>query len=220
MFSTEFTAQMGAPTSKLCWCWKLTRADEAVLGFTSHDRDLVIDGIVYTASSGFTASDIDAKSGFAIDNSAASAMLSSDLIAHADIEAGIYDGAQVLVSRVSWEASQIFGEIWRGYFGKITQSGERFSVELIGETSRLSRTTGRVFSRICDAEFGDNNCGLNVNDYPQGTLCPRTFSACKDQFSNALNYRGFPYLIGDDAMQSGPASASARDGGSRYKGKM
>ncbi len=190
-----------------------------MVGFTSHDRDLEIGGVLYLASTGFTPSDIDAKSGFAIDNSAASAMLSSDAISPADIKAGVYDGAQILMQSASWENPQISTQIWRGYFGAITQSGESFSVEINGESARLSRTTGRVFSRFCDAEFGDERCGLNASDYPQAAVCPRTFSACKDQFSNGVNYRGFPYIIGDNAMQSGPASASVRDGGSRYKGQ-
>src|SRR3546814_4034154 len=31
----------------LAWCWRLARRDGVVIGFTSHDRDLVIGGLAY-----------------------------------------------------------------------------------------------------------------------------------------------------------------------------
>ena len=44
----------GATT--LCWCWKLTRRDGAVQGFTDHDVSVVFDSVAYAATTGFTAS--------------------------------------------------------------------------------------------------------------------------------------------------------------------
>ena len=43
----------GATT--LAWCWRVTRGDGAVLGFTDHDRDLTYDGTTFEAATGFTA---------------------------------------------------------------------------------------------------------------------------------------------------------------------
>ena len=43
----------GATT--LAWCWRVTRGDGAVLGFTDHDRDLTFDGTTFEAATGFTA---------------------------------------------------------------------------------------------------------------------------------------------------------------------
>ena len=91
-----------------------------------------------------------------------------------------------------------------------------FEVEMIGRTAQLDRTTGRVFSGYCDAEFGDIRCGLNVEDFPEGTVCQRTYAACEG-FANKLNFRGFPYLLGDDALTRGPQEGELLDGGSRYK---
>ena len=45
--------------------------------------------------------------------------------------------------------------------------------------------------------------------------CDKRLSTCRARFDNVLNFRGFPYLPGDDAMIAGPAS-SGNDGGSRY----
>src|SRR5574344_1718919 len=35
------------------WCWKLMRTDGVVLGFTSHDEDIIYNGVTYKAATGF-----------------------------------------------------------------------------------------------------------------------------------------------------------------------
>ena len=215
-FSPEFKAHISPEATRLCWCWRVTRADGIVMGFTDHDRDLFFDGQSYQARSGFTPSQMDSKLGFATDNSAVEGVLSSDLVTQDDIEAGLYASAQVLVLRVKWDAPETHAQIWRGNFGRIVKSGESFQIDLVGQSAILNRSTGRVFSSLCDARFADKRCTLNAADYRDGTVCPRTFEACKNTFSNTVNFRGFPYLIGDDAMQIGPDGYTKRDGSSRY----
>ncbi|HWA91805.1 MAG TPA: DUF2163 domain-containing protein [Rhizomicrobium sp.] len=46
--------------------------------------------------------------------------------------------------------------------------------------------------------------------------CDKQFSTCKAKFDNALNFRGFPYMPGNDAVTSYPTSGTVLDGGSRY----
>lgn len=46
--------------------------------------------------------------------------------------------------------------------------------------------------------------------------CDKQFATCKAKFANALNFRGFPYMPGNDAVVSYPAGGTALDGGSRY----
>ena len=46
--------------------------------------------------------------------------------------------------------------------------------------------------------------------------CDKSFAACKAKFANALNFRGFPHMPGDDAVQARPAAGSVMDGGSRF----
>ena len=46
--------------------------------------------------------------------------------------------------------------------------------------------------------------------------CDKTFATCKAKFANAVNFRGFPHIPGNDALLSYPASTQALDGGSRY----
>jgi len=214
-FSPEFAAHISGEATTLCWVWKLTRADGTVLGFTDHDNNLTVSGVVYQAASGLSPADIDSRLGFALDNSSAQGLLSSDVIMDADIRAGKFDGAVVEISRMNWMNTSESGTIWRGKLGDITMKDGLFEAELVGQAAVLERATGRVFSRSCDASFGDSRCGLNAGDFPSGTTCPHTYEACR-QFHNAENFRGFPYLIGEDAVYAGPRDGDKKDGSSRY----
>jgi len=46
--------------------------------------------------------------------------------------------------------------------------------------------------------------------------CDKQFSTCKAKFANAANFRGFPYMPGNDAVASYPSANQVLDGGSRY----
>ncbi len=46
--------------------------------------------------------------------------------------------------------------------------------------------------------------------------CDKQFATCKSKFANAANFRGFPFMPGDDAALSYPAASAPLDGGSRY----
>jgi len=46
--------------------------------------------------------------------------------------------------------------------------------------------------------------------------CDKSFATCRDRFGNAVNFRGFPYMPGNDAVLAAPAADQPRDGGSRY----
>ena len=215
-FSPDFTAHIQGEATTLCWLWKLTRTDDVVLGFTDHDQDLVLDGIVYQAASGFSPGDIESRLGFALDNAVAQGLISADVINDADIDAGLYDGASIEIRRANWRNPSQNGLIWRGHIGDITRKDGHFEAELVGQAAVLERSTGRVFARNCDASFADARCGLNRADFPSGTTCPRTFAACATQFANTDNFRGFPYLIGEDAAYGSAVDAPIKDGSSRY----
>jgi uncharacterized phage protein (TIGR02218 family) len=45
--------------------------------------------------------------------------------------------------------------------------------------------------------------------------CDKRFATCGAKFANRDNFRGFPHLLGDDALLAGPASDRPNDGGGR-----
>lgn len=46
--------------------------------------------------------------------------------------------------------------------------------------------------------------------------CDKRLETCVAKFANAANFRGFPHMPGNDAMQAGPAAGETHDGSSRW----
>lgn len=46
--------------------------------------------------------------------------------------------------------------------------------------------------------------------------CDKRHATCRTKFDNVLNFRGFPHMLGNDAMQAGPAAGEVHDGSSRW----
>ena len=91
----------GATT--LAWCWKITRADGRVLGFTDHDRGLSFGGTDFEPESGLSASEIRAGSDLSVDSQDAEGALTDNGITETDIRDGLWDNAEVEVWRVNWQ---------------------------------------------------------------------------------------------------------------------
>lgn len=45
--------------------------------------------------------------------------------------------------------------------------------------------------------------------------CDKRIETCRAKFANVVNFRGFPHMPGNDALQAGPPSGQTLDGGSR-----
>lgn len=199
--------------STLCRVFVLTLASGARFGFSDHDRVFEFDGLTCAP---MDATDTESQLGFASDSGALRTLFAVDLTGP-DIRGGALDDARLDEFRVDWKRPSDFVQIARGRIGPVRYNDAGFEADWLGLSTLLNRSTGRVFARRCDAEFGDERCGLNAANFPDGTTCPRTLTACRDQFSNTRNYRGFPYLVGDDVLQSGLHLTPTRDGGSRYE---
>ena len=102
--SEDLQSHLNSGVTTLCWCWKITRNDGAVQGFTDHDTDLAFDGVTYEAASGFTASEVQSSLGLAVDNLTVVGALNSSTINEADLAAGLYDDASIEIWRVNWSA--------------------------------------------------------------------------------------------------------------------
>ncbi|WP_417621161.1 DUF2163 domain-containing protein [Parasphingorhabdus sp.] len=258
------------------YLWRLERADGIVLGFTSHDRDLVIDSFRYRATPGMVPSSIALSDSLAVDNVEIAGVMTSAAIAETDIDAGRWDGALLYISLVDWEQPDAQPlPLICGEFGEIVRSGEMFTVEILGASSLLNEPIAPLTSPTCRAEFGDRQCKLSLHrhqwegrilsvdgeeikiDGPedmavdfifgslrildgascglslaiidgQGTIvrladppspclaegtrilltegCDKNFATCRDRFANSVNFRGEPYLPGNDLLTRYPGA--------------
>lgn len=290
IYPESLTSHFGREVTTVCHCWRLTRKDGSVTGYTDHDRALTVGGIVYAPETGFSASEARDTLGLAVDTVDVEGALSSERISEEDIAAGLYDGASVETLLVNWRKPADFALIRTATIGKITRSDQRFIAELESMVHTLDQPGGRYVSRSCDAELADARCrfsadlpgfsavgavgsqispsgftafgleAFSAGWFSHGVLtwtsgarsgrseridehrmdatgvtlvlrpragpmpepgdtfsvfagCDKTFATCKAKFDNALNFRGFPHLPGNDAAYAYVVDGGRFDGG-------
>lgn len=149
-------------TTTLAWCWRISRADGDVYGFTDHDRQLTFDGTTFEPESGLVASEVRSGSDLSVDAQDAEGVLSSDRITETDILDGRWDNAVVEVWRVNWQDTSQRVLMRRGAIGQIRRGRLAFVAEVRSMAHVLGQTVGRTFQATCDAALGDARCGINL----------------------------------------------------------
>lgn len=288
-------AHLDTGATTLCWCWKLTRRDAVVMGFTDHDENVSFGGVTYYAATGFTASEVQSTLGLAVDNLTVIGALSAASLSEDDLAAGIYDDADIEIWRVNWSDVAQRVLMRKGSLGEVARGKTAFEAEVRGLAHNLNQPVGRAFLRNCDADLGDARCGINLNlaqykgtgavvdiltdarvftasglgsfasawftggkvTWTSGANagramevkvhgkssgivtvelwqamseevaasdaftitagCDKQFSTCKAKFNNAANFRGFPWMPGNDAVVAYPNRGEGNlDGGSLF----
>lgn len=289
--SDAFAAHLAGEVTTLCQCWRLTRADGAVMGFTDHDRAIVCDATPFEPRTGFSASEARSTLGLSVDTVDVEGALSAADIREEDIASGLYDGARIETFLVNWSNPAQFTCLRVAVIGKVTRRDGSFVAELESLTQSLDQPNGKTVRRHCDAELGDSRCGVllegasyvgtgtltgqdegdlvsveGLGDFADGWFanglltwssgkargrservmghfaqgngkarlslwregampvragdtfrivagCDKSFSNCREKFSNGLNFRGFPHLPGDDAAYGYVNEGGNFDGG-------
>lgn len=289
-FPPALAAHLAREVTTVCQCWRLTRRDGEVSGFTDHDRKLTVEGMAYEPGTGLAASEARDSLGLAVDTVDVEGALSSERIRAEDIAAGLYDGATVETFLVDWRDPAVFALVRTATIGKLTRGDGHFVAELESLVHALDQPNGRYVTRACDAELGDVRCGVDLDTpgfagagavavaggtdtivvsglgdfaggwFSHGTLawtggarqgrserivahriegeavlltllpsvgpaivpgdafavtvgCDKSFATCKKKFANALNFRGFPHLPGNDTAYSYIVEGGNFDGG-------
>lgn len=153
----EMDAHLAGALTSLCTCWKITRQDGVVLGFTDHDQKLTIDGVTYVASSGFMRSAISNSGDTSVDNLEATGFLDDDTISEQDLMNHAYDYADVEVFSCNWlDLTQGIIRLRAGKFGEsVRGSSGLFKVQLRGLLQLLEQTVGRTIVPECDTDLGN-----------------------------------------------------------------
>lgn len=210
----ELAERLESGAAGLCHAWILTRADDVVLGFTDHDRDLVVGGVTCRAASGWTAGAAETAAGFSPGLSTAVGGFDDAALSEGDLAAGLYDGARVECRVVDWSAPGLSVSLWTARVASAKAEGGAFTLALEGPLAALDRVAGRTFGRSCDAAFGDGRCGVDVAAFP-GAACDKRWVTCRDVFGNGLNFQGFPTAPGEDFLTLYPSDGERNDGGRR-----
>src|SRR3954447_772211 len=157
-------AKLDVGVTTLARCWKLSRRDGAVTGFTDHDRDLTFDGVTYRAGTGFAASEAASRFDLSVDGAEISGALADQSLTDADLAAGRYDAADIETWLVDWSDPSLKVLTARGTLGEVRREAQAFTAEVRGLAAALSQESGRLYTAKCGADLGDARCKVDLTN--------------------------------------------------------
>jgi uncharacterized phage protein (TIGR02218 family) len=161
--STALAAHIAGETTTLATCWKVTRRDGVILGFTDHDQDITFASQLYQASTGYTRSAIHTIGDLSVDNLDIESAINSDTLDADDLRSGLWDGAQIEIFLVNWQDLTQGGIILkRGTIGHVELQDTIFKAELRGMTQALQQQIVELCTPDCRADLGDARCKVDL----------------------------------------------------------
>jgi uncharacterized phage protein (TIGR02218 family) len=157
-FSPALAAHLAGGVTTLCTCWRVTRGDGVVLGFTDHDRAIVFDAVSHEPETGLDRSAAVAHAGLQVGGLDVIGAFASERVEEADLEAGLYDNARVEAWLVNWAAPDQRHLMRVGSIGEVRRAGKAFTAEVRSLSHALDQERGRIFRATCDADLGDARC--------------------------------------------------------------
>lgn len=211
------TAWIQGAVTTVALCWKVERRDGVALGFTAHDRDLTIGGLVYRAAPGMLPSSVSLSDGFDVDTLDISGALTADAIRAEDMAAGRWDGARVRLFAVDWSdpAAEPL-PLARGELGDVEIRDRAFTAELRGPTALLDRPVVEQTSPECRAELGDARCRVDMAGRRRIGTVAQVVDALTIRLAGtwpAGDAHGYGWLRWLDGANSGLTSAILRSDG-------
>jgi uncharacterized phage protein (TIGR02218 family) len=174
--------------------WRVFRRDGITLGFTGHNRDLWLDGVLHRAAPGMLPSAVRRTADLGADSVDVEGVLSHDAISSADLAAGLFDRAQVRLGVVDWETGER-AILYHGEIGAIGEEATGFSAELLSAKAQLEIDPVPRTSPTCRARFCGPGCTLSAARFTHELRI-----AAVDLVANAVSF------------VAGPSAESFRDG--------
>ena len=149
------------PLETVATFWRIIRRDGVTLGFTTHDRDLWLDGVLHRSAPGMVPSAIRRSAGFDPDSAEVQGALSHDAISAPDLADGRFDGARVLIGLVDWDSLERH-LVYRGTIGTVSEEAGAFTASLESRKAELQRDPVPRTSPSCRAGFCGPGCTLSA----------------------------------------------------------
>lgn len=164
--SVNLTNHLNQEVTTLATLWKVTRVDGQIFGFTDASKNITYSGVLYRADTGHVPSNITSNAKLSVDNLEVEAVLSSEVITEEDVNAGLWDYAEVEICLVNYKdlTQGILGQR-KGWMGSIKLGRTSFIAELRGMAQKLQQQIGELYSPSCRATFGDARCKVNKASY-------------------------------------------------------
>jgi uncharacterized phage protein (TIGR02218 family) len=178
--------------SQTAQCWRITRTDDVVLGFTTHDQPLTAMGTTFQPCDSLRATA--AASSANVSSAGAGDIEMTGIISDAgiteeDLYSGRYDNAIVEVFEVSWDDTPDFEMIVRGQVSQVTHGGAGYAITVQTSATRLAQQPLlTTYSPGCRHVFGDTSCGILLASV---TVTGSVTTVFERNAVNQLTYRAF-----------------------------
>ncbi len=225
LFSLSLQAHYEQPVTALAELWQVTQKSGAVFGWTTHDKDVTIDGQLFRASQGLAPSSAHTTNDLSVDSLDISAFL--DVSTEAEIAAGIWDDATVIHAEYVWDdppdtLNDPHCHVKRcGTLGRIQRKNLVLTAEVRGLADKLQTRIGRQYTPICPwrsaiwngtTYVASSECGVDLDAL--GFIQDGTITAVGDDatlmFSDSGNTQVDGYYEGLDGQIT--MTSGANDG--------
>lgn len=217
-----FQNRLNSQVSSLAKCWIIIGKTGNEICITEHDEDIIAMGKTFKSANAFNATNLDLQNLPNSNRGAIEGAVAIDGISENDIILGKFDKAKIGLYLIDWQMPQYYVQIWQGIIGDIKLNGQVFEFELTGLESLLNKNLGRKFSRICDADFGDAKCTINIENYALSASVIEKISNSQIKVNFAIspvfeNYKNGKLKFTNGAMQDTEFSiASIESTGSAF----
>lgn len=164
--SVALKAEMTGALQRIAICMRIERTDGTVYGFTTHDKELIVNGVTYEPAASFSPTNVDSGSNLDTDNLTVEGVLDSVSITEDELRAGRWDHAAFRIFAVNWDNLSM-GEykMRAGTLGEAQAHRHFFSIELLGLMENYAIAIGLVTQPMCRASLGDRHCKVDIGAY-------------------------------------------------------
>jgi len=143
--------------------WHIERTDGTDLYYTDHNAPIAFGGEDYLPSSGGSHTAIEHQSVLRPANMDMIGFIDDAAITHEDLRAGLYDNSTVTVYIVDWLYPWL-GELKKEIYllQDLDYGRNTWTATLVSFTDKLLQKKGRVLTRNCSADLGDNHCTVDL----------------------------------------------------------
>ncbi len=158
-----FAAHILKPATTLAVALRITRTDNEVYAFTSHDIDDTIDAVLYKASPGLDVTNIEIAANASVGNLELTTLHDQETFTAIDLIGGKWRNAAFTIFRYNYNAlAGGIDTLLAGNLGEFTINRNTLIVELRDIRQYLQQGVGDVTSKTCRARLGDARCLFDI----------------------------------------------------------
>src|SRR5215469_11489742 len=170
-FPSALNTHLAGELTTVTTYWLVARQDGAQFAFTEHDQPLTVAGVTYLPEFAYEATAIRTGSEMKLDTLEGKGIFDSSAITDADLLAGKFDGARVVIIIVNWQNTAQYGVLRVATIGQVKRGQNSYTAELRGLARGFQTVITKVYQPSCRADLGDGFCKFNISSLQQtGTV--------------------------------------------------